>query len=415
MNKQKTSKAWRWKVATFLPLLALLLMAFGNRSETRIEKEIRNGISSINQSGLEDDTRFTNQDVVSDQLESNLVLIDQKKEKTAISEIKQESQKVIRGKVIDENGNALEGVSVVGSKRMKTTTDANGNFEIAMTEDLPLWFSHAGLRRTARTPIELEETTIVKMEPDPLDLGDNVYKGVRTVTTTHQSKNKFQNNEQTIKTVKGKVVDANEKPLEGASVVVSGKTIGIVTDNEGNFALNLADASPIVISYVGFVSVKLEPDFENQMTIILKPENIGIDQVTVVGYGTSKQSKGSTIKGATNNNEVFTLIEQMPEFPGGSLALRKHIAQQIKYPASAQEAGIQGNVFVSFVINRYGVASNVTIAKSVNPALDNEAMRVVYTMPKWKPGYQQGKAVDVAYTIPIEFILQYDPPQPLGK
>jgi protein TonB len=105
----------------------------------------------------------------------------------------------------------------------------------------------------------------------------------------------------------------------------------------------------------------------------------------------------------------------MPEFPGGSVALRKHIAQQIKYPVSAQAAGIQGNVFVSFLINRYGVPSNVTIAKSVNPALDNEAIRVVYTMPKWKPGFQQGKAVDVAFTIPIEFILQYDPPQPLGK
>ncbi len=417
MNKQKTSKAWRWKVATFLPLLALLLMAFGNRSETRIEKEIRNGISSINQSGLEDDTRFTNQDVVSDQFESNLVLNDQKKKESAISEVKQMPQKVIKGKVIDELGNALEGVTVAGSKRMKTTTDANGNFELAMTEDLPLWFSHAGLRRTARTPIELEETTIVKMEPDPLDLGDNVYKGVRTVTTT-QSKSKFQKGKQLAavaeKTVKGKVVDANEKPLEGASVVVSGKTIGTVTDKDGVFNLNLNDTSSIVVSYVGFKSVKFTPDFEKFMSISLSLDNFEIENVVVVAYGirTSNKEKLS-IKGSNNegnsntgSKKIFTIVEQMPEFPGGSLALRKYIAQQIKYPTVAQENGIQGDVYVSFVINSYGVVSDVKIARSVDPALDNEAIRVIYTMPKWKPGFQQGKAVDVAYTVPITFILQ---------
>lgn len=171
MNKSKTSKAWRWKVATFLPLLALLLMAFGNRSETRIEKEIRNEISNITQSGLKNDIRSTTQDDVSDQLVSNLAGNDQNKEEATVSEVKQEQQKVIIGKVIDEFGNALEGVSVAGSKRMKTTTDANGNFEIAMTEDLPLWFSHAGLQSTVRTPPEFEESTIVKMETEVLHIG----------------------------------------------------------------------------------------------------------------------------------------------------------------------------------------------------------------------------------------------------
>jgi TonB family protein len=415
MNKQKTSKAWRWKVATFLPLLALLLMAFGNRSELSIKKEIQNETVNILLPDLKEDNQSIDDGVISVPSELNRVLIDQKKEETAISKVKQEPQKVIKGKVIDEYGNALEGVSVVGSSRMKTATDIDGNFEIVMTEDIPLWFSHAGFRRTSRTPPEFEESTIVKMEPGD----DHVSRGVRIEKFTHQSKSKFQKKEQTMlateKTVKGKVVDANEKPLERASVVVSGKTTGTVTDNEGNFVLNLADASPIVISYVGFKSVKIEPDFENQMTIILKPENIGMDQVTITALGISTQSKGLPIKGATNNNEIFTIVEKMPEFPGGSLAFQKYLAQQVRYPTSAQEAGIQGKVLVSFVINRFGVPSNVTIAKSVNPALDNEAMRLVYTMPKWEPGFQQGKAVDVAYTIPIEFILQYDPPQPLGK
>jgi TonB family protein len=427
MNKQKTSKAGLWKVATFLPLLALLLMAFGNGSKTLIKNEMRNETANILQADLKEDNQTIDNGVISVPSELNLVLNDQMKEETAISDVKQESQKVIKGKVIDEYGNALEGVSVVGSKRMKTTTDANGNFEIAMTEDLPLWFSHAGLRRTVRTPPEFEESTIVKMEPDPLDLGGNATKAVRTVTVTkyYQSKNKFQKKEQTIqaeeKTVMGKVVDANEKPLEGASVVVSGKTIGTATDKEGHFKLNLTDTSSIVISYVGFKSVKVMPAFKKSMKIKMEPKNVDMDKVVVVGYGIQKKqesaTKGSNNEGNLNsgNKEIFTIVEQMPEFPGGKLALGKYIIQQIKYPASAQEAGIQGNVFVSFVINRFGVPSNVTITKSVNPALDNEAIRVVYTMPKWKPGFQQGKAVDVAYTMPIEFLLQYDPPQPLVK
>jgi TonB family protein len=219
------------------------------------------------------------------------------------------------------------------------------------------------------------------------------------------------------KTVKGKVVDLEDKPLEGASVVVLGKTIGTVTDKDGVFNLNLNDTGSIVISFVGFKTVKVPSDFEKSLTVKMVSENIDIDKVVVVAYGTRRKSS-STSKGPNNEgnansgkNEVFTIVEKMPEFPGGLLALRKHIAQQIKYPVSAQEAGIQGNVFVAFVINKYGVVSNVKVTKSLHPALDNEAVRVVYSMPKWKPGIQQGKAVDVAYTMPIEFVLQYGSPQ----
>jgi TonB family protein len=281
-----------------------------------------------------------------------------------------------------------------------------------------LWFSHAGLQRTARTPIELEETTLVEMELDPFYLGGPVYIGRKISTINGQSKSKLQKGKQTIqaaeKMVKGKVVDANAKPLERASVVVAGKTIGTVTDKDGVFSLNLSDTSSIVVSYVGFKSVKLAPDFEKSMIINMEPENIEIDNVVVVGYGIRTQNKEKlTIKG-TNNEEnsntgskkIFTVVEQMPEFPGGSLALRKYIAQQIKYPSIAQENGIQGHVYVSFVINSFGVVSDAKIARSVDPALDNEAIRVIYSMPKWKPGFQQGKAVDVAYTVPITFILQ---------
>lgn len=104
--------------------------------------------------------------------------------------------------------------------------------------------------------------------------------------------------------------------------------------------------------------------------------------------------------------EVFIIVEQMPLFPGGEEALRKYLATEVKYPVIAQENGIQGRVFVKFVIMPDGSVSNVEVARAFDPNLDKEAVRVVKSMPKWTPGKQRGKAVRVSYTVPINFVLQ---------
>ena len=103
----------------------------------------------------------------------------------------------------------------------------------------------------------------------------------------------------------------------------------------------------------------------------------------------------------------FFIVEIMPEFPGGDLALRKFIANTIKYPVLAQENGIQGKVYVTFVIDKNGLPVDIKIARSVHPLLDEEAMRVVSLMPQWKPGMQRGKPVRVSYSVPIGFSLEY--------
>lgn len=103
--------------------------------------------------------------------------------------------------------------------------------------------------------------------------------------------------------------------------------------------------------------------------------------------------------------EVFFIVENMPEFPGGDVALRTYIAQNVKYPEIAKENGLSGKVFVQFVINQKGEVENVKIARGVDPALDKEAIRVVQGLPKWKPGSQRGKPVRVSYTVPINFQL----------
>lgn len=105
-------------------------------------------------------------------------------------------------------------------------------------------------------------------------------------------------------------------------------------------------------------------------------------------------------------SEVFYIVEDMPEFPGGEIALRKFLANAIKYPVIAQENGIQGKVFVTFVVDKDGSITNAQVTRGVDPSLDKEALRVVNTLPKWKPGMQRGKPVRVSFTVPISFVLQ---------
>jgi protein TonB len=104
--------------------------------------------------------------------------------------------------------------------------------------------------------------------------------------------------------------------------------------------------------------------------------------------------------------KVFDVVEQMPEFPGGQAALLKWIGDNIKYPAIAEENGIQGRVVCTFVVERDGSVTDVQVARSIDPSLDKEAIRVLKKMPKWIPGRQNGSPVRVKYTVPVTFRLQ---------
>ena len=104
--------------------------------------------------------------------------------------------------------------------------------------------------------------------------------------------------------------------------------------------------------------------------------------------------------------EIFQIVEEMPAYPGGDQKLMEFIAKGIKYPQIARETGIQGRVFVGFVIEPDGSVSNVKVLRGIGGGCDEEAMRVVKSMPKWKPGKQRGKAVRVSYMLPVNFKLQ---------
>ena len=104
--------------------------------------------------------------------------------------------------------------------------------------------------------------------------------------------------------------------------------------------------------------------------------------------------------------EIFQIVEEMPSFPGGEAELLKYVATHIKYPQIARETGIQGRVFVGFVVEPDGSVSNVKILRGIGGGCDEEAVRVIKSLPKWKPGKQRGKAVRVSYQIPVLFKLQ---------
>ena len=106
--------------------------------------------------------------------------------------------------------------------------------------------------------------------------------------------------------------------------------------------------------------------------------------------------------------DAFDVVEQMPEFPGGPKALMEYLMKNVSYPKSAFDANIQGRVLAQFVVDKEGTVRGAHVVKSVDPALDNEALRVINSMPKWTPGRQNGKAVNVKYTIPVTFNLQGD-------
>lgn len=133
----------------------------------------------------------------------------------------------------------------------------------------------------------------------------------------------------------------------------------------------------------------------------LEIEDMEIDEDTEVDF----IDIGSDEDEEIDETEVFMIVETMPSFPGGEAALNRFLNENIKYPTIAQENGISGRVFINFVVNRDGQIVDAKVVRGVDPALDQEAMRVVKMMPKWNPGQQRGKPVRVSFMLPVNFVL----------
>lgn len=142
---------------------------------------------------------------------------------------------------------------------------------------------------------------------------------------------------------------------------------------------------------------EIEDEEEPEQEIILDSESDENEVVEIVEIEEVKEEAKPT---------VFAFAEQMPEYPGGDVALRQWIAKEIIYPPVARENDIQGKVYIRFVVTETGKVANVTISRGADPILDEEAVRVVSKLPNFKPGKQGGKNVSVYYSVPINFSLK---------
>jgi TonB family protein len=119
-----------------------------------------------------------------------------------------------------------------------------------------------------------------------------------------------------------------------------------------------------------------------------------------------KKEKASNPDMTPDKNGVYQIVEEMPQYPGGENALMDYVSKNVVYPKEAQEKGISGRVFVSFIVEKDGSVSNVDVKRGIGGGCDDEAVRVIKAMPKWKPGKMKGKPVRVSYMMPITFRLQ---------
>ena len=223
----------------------------------------------------------------------------------------------------------------------------------------------------------------------------------------------------------GQVMEVNTKqPVVGASVLVRGTTYGTLTDANGKFELQVKKGDVLMVSYVGLQTQSLPVVTESKLVVWMKDDVQSMEEMVVVGMAsdgvgapsvTHPDKKVVAVAEVPNVKEeqqaIFTVVEEMPQFPGGMGEAMRFLAQNIKYPKAAQQAKIEGRVIVQFVVGKDGSVSDIQIMRGVSPELDAEAIRVVGMMPKWIPGKQRGKAVTVKFTMPIMFRLQGSEPK----
>ncbi len=217
--------------------------------------------------------------------------------------------------------------------------------------------------------------------------------------------------------VAGKVINERTgKPIAGVNIVVSYPAdrriiAHAVSSQDGKFSLESYEGLAIRFSFIGMQEQKviIPRGGSKSMTVTMGELPYSLNEMMVVAYAPEKKSypapepKTSSSKG--DEGEIFVVVEQTPEFPGGMGELMKYLQRNVSYPAAAQQAGIQGKVEVEFTVKKDGSVADVKVIRSVNPELDAEAVRVISAMPKWKPGEQRGTPMDARFEMPIVFRL----------
>ena len=212
--------------------------------------------------------------------------------------------------------------------------------------------------------------------------------------------------------IKGNIINKTGLPIRNATIVVKNSKIGTSSNHGGHFELNNIPAnSKIVVSHVSYQSVEFDIEkSKKEYSLILIPTDNLISEVVIVGYGRAAWAdKSGEGEKSNSDKKENVIVEQKAEFPGGVLEMMKYLGRNIKYPTEAMRANASGIVIVSFVVNEYGNIRKAEVVKGLGFGLDDEAARVVWTMPKWNPAIQNGENVASQHTVPIKFQLEAEP------
>ncbi|GAB3267225.1 TonB family protein [Larkinella harenae] len=210
--------------------------------------------------------------------------------------------------------------------------------------------------------------------------------------------------------VSGQIFGSNDKPIPGVDIVLKGGQTGTSTDANGEYQFNVPGNGTLVISFVGHQSIEIPVNGREALYVRLAQPTDG--RPSTYWTGTPKIPKQANFDDLLRRKpvddgkgEIFTVVERNPEFPGGMAGLGKFIKDNMQYPEAAKRAQVSGKVFLSFVINTDGSFQDVQVLKGIGFGADEEAVRVVKSMPRWKPATQNGKLVRVKYNLPIRFAL----------
>lgn len=204
--------------------------------------------------------------------------------------------------------------------------------------------------------------------------------------------------------VRGKVEDTSGKPLSGAAVVVKGTDYGTASDRDGNFSLKLpgGEKATLVVSYVGMVPAEVTLTLRNKeenVSVRLEPGVTVMDDIVVI--------KSISGPGGDANGNDFIQVEVMPEYPGGTEALKKFIGDNLQLPDGMDLTGVADKIYISFTIDEQGKVVAPRVVEGGSPSLNGEVIRVIQSMPAWSPARQRGVPVATQYMLPVD--LRIDP------
>ena len=444
MNKKRTREIGRTKYIMFLPLAALLMIISNIEAVARTTREVAKEVITVVEENLTPKVTAPDMEAATAgmSLTADTEALPETSETPSVAtEIQsetpapqQDKEKLVtyQGVVVDKDGNPVEGAEVIVNARHKLPqnqsfrTDKNGEFSILAFENAPfitIRWEKDSKYMLGGVKIEHEKRTGIKIvmngqwqnssanDPDnpvfevveqmPVfpdggmaGLMQFLGKNIRYPVNAQKNGTQGRVTVQFIVNTDGSI--SNVGVLRGVDPDLDGEAVRVISTMP-NWQPGMQKGKAVRVKYTVPVMFRLNDEKKEEY----KPVQTIAGSVVVTNQTNGKEP-------AVSNNviTVFEAVEQMPSFPGGTEGLMRYLAQHIKYPVEAQQARKQGRVIVQVVIDENGNVISPKITRSADPLLDAEAIRVTVNMPKWKPGMQKGKAVNVRYTFPIDFKLQ---------